>query len=44
MKKQDDEFVDSGGIFEWKEEPEIGKKNNDTDWAKGGGGISRRMF
>jgi hypothetical protein len=34
MKKQDDKFVDSGGIFEWKEKPEIGKKNNETDWAK----------
>jgi hypothetical protein len=41
MKQQDDEFVDSDGIFEWKEDPEIGKKNNETDWAKGK--ISRRL-
>jgi hypothetical protein len=34
MKMQDDEFVDSAGIFEWREEPVIKNKNNETDWVK----------
>jgi len=24
----------SAGIFEWREEPVIEKKNNETDWVK----------